>query len=352
MRSFRVKWKSPANIALVKYWGKNGHQLPANASLSMTLSEAFATTEVTFSPLKNEGGPVVTFTFENNTNEIFQQRIERYLQYLKENEMPFLQHYRLDIQSQNSFPHSAGIASSAAFMSSLALCLCSVEEQLYEGIGYSFFERASYIARLGSGSAARSVYGGYVSWGRSKHVPHSSDEYASPVNKTVHPSFMHYVDTILIVSEKPKAVSSSAGHRLMNDHPFQLARYRQAALHHEELLRCLLCEDRQRFVEIVENEALQLHALMMTSHPSYILMEPATLFVIQQIRQFRSETGIPVCFTLDAGPNIHVLYAKDESVAVENFINNQIIPSIAQPVRVMYDRLGNGPEQLFFEFDK
>ncbi|MGC8825211.1 MAG: diphosphomevalonate decarboxylase [Bacteroidales bacterium] len=349
MHTFQVKWKSPANIALIKYWGKNGHQLPANASLSMTLSEATSTTEVIFSPLQQDQGPLVQFSFEGHANEAFQQKIEHYLQYLANHEMPFLRQYHLDIRSSNSFPHSAGIASSAAFMSSLSLCLCSVEEQLQEGMGYAFFERASYIARLGSGSASRSIYGGYVSWGRSSHVPHSSDEYATPVNKRVHPAFMNYVDAIIIVSEQPKAISSSAGHRLMDNHPFHLARYRQAAIHHEDLLLCLLCNDRERFVEIVEYEALQLHALLMTSKPSYILMEPATLYAIQKVREFRKSTGIPICFTLDAGPNIHLLYANEYKDAVEEFIRNQIIPGMTQTVRIMFDRLGNGPEQLFFK---
>lgn len=349
MHTFHVKWKSPANIALIKYWGKNGYQLPANASLSMTLSEATSTTEVIFSPLRQGEGPLVQFSFEGHANEGFQQKIEQYLQYLAKHEMPFLYHYHLDIRSSNSFPHSAGIASSAAFMSSLALCLCSVEEQLQGAIGYAFFERASYIARLGSGSASRSVYGGYVSWGRSSHVPHSSDEYATPVNKWVHPVFMNYVDAIIIVSDQPKAISSSAGHRLMDNHPFHLARYRQAAIHHEDLLQCLLCDDRERFAVIVENEAMQLHALLMTSNPSYILMEPATLFAIQMIREFRKATGIPVCFTLDAGPNIHVLYAKENKETVEEFIRNQIISGLTQPVRVLYDKLGNGPELVFFK---
>lgn len=349
MRSFHVKWKSPSNIALVKYWGKNGYQLPANVSLSMTLSEAVSTTEVRFTPLPDGQGPGVQFSFDGQPHELFQQRIEKYLQYLADNEMPFLRHYQLDITSHNSFPHSSGIASSAAFMSSLALCLCTVEEQLQEGIGYAFFERASFIARLGSGSAARSVYGGYVSWGRNMYVPHSSDEYATPINKRVHPTFLSYADAIVIVSDQPKAITSSAGHKLMENHPYRLIRYRQANIHHEDLLQALLCEDRQRFAEIVENEALQLHALLMTSVPSYILMEPATLHVIQLVRQLRKETSIPVCFTLDAGPNVHILYAKDDANVVEDYIRNQILPNLPHPARVLYDHTGNGPEQIFFQ---
>ncbi|MCX7985585.1 MAG: hypothetical protein N2662_01415 [Bacteroidales bacterium] len=346
--SFQVKWKSPSNIALIKYWGKHGHQLPANASLSMTLSDSVSVTEVLFSPLNSDSGPVVNFTFEGKQSEAFQQRIEKYLTYLAEQEMPFLKKYHLAIQSHNTFPHSSGIASSAAFMSSLALCLCSVEEQLFEGIGYAFYERASYIARLGSGSAARSIYGGYVSWGRTMHVRRSSDEYATPINKIVHSTFLNYADTIIVVSDTPKAISSSEGHRLMENHPFHLARYRQANLHHEEILRCLLCDDRKRFAEIVENEALQLHALLMTSNPSWILMEPDTLFIIQQVRKFRQHTDIPLCFTLDAGPNVHLLYSIEESVPIRQFIDESIRPFISSSARFIFDKLGSGPEQIFF----
>ncbi len=346
MKEIHVKWKSPSNIALIKYWGKNGYQLPANPSLSMSLSESYTTTEVIFRSSKNDNSLRVKFSYAGQPNEKFQSRIEHYLHYLSENEMLFLKEGEIIIQSENTFPHSTGIASSASFMSSLALCLCSIEEQLSELYLYNFFERASYLARLGSGSAARSVFGGFVSWGKSIFINHSSDEYATPINKQVQESFFNLCDAIIVVSDQPKSISSSDGHKLMNEHPFARARYRQANLNHEVLLRALMCGDRQRFVEIVENEALQLHAMLMSAQPWNILLAPESVFIIQQIKLFRLQSNIPICFTLDAGPNIHLIYSREESKVVKNFLESQLIPSVNKPMKIIYDKIGQGPVKI------
>ena len=149
--SGHVTWKSPSNIALVKYWGKHGKQLPRNPSVSFTLSQAFTETTIAFDyDIQSNGS--AEFSFEGSKNERFERRIKKFLTSI-EGFMPFLSHAKLKIDSSNSFPHSTGIASSASAMSALALCLCSLESEIYNDLykDSSFYKKASFIARLGSG---------------------------------------------------------------------------------------------------------------------------------------------------------------------------------------------------------
>src|SRR5690606_22821198 len=119
------------------------------------------------------------------------------------------------------------------------------------------------------------------------------------------------------VSKKEKDVSSRAGHALMEGNPYAHARYEQANTHITDMLQALENGDINAFGRIVEKEALTLHALMMTSEPSYLLMRPNTLAIIERIRSLRETKGVPVCFTLDAGPNVHLLYPREVSATVE-----------------------------------
>lgn len=321
----KVLKRSPSNIALIKYWGKKGAQIPANPSLSFTLSKSYTETEIIYFPQKNERISI-EFSFEGKKNEQFEQKIKIYLEKIIEY-FPFLNKLHLTINSVNSFPHSTGIASSASSMSALALCLCEIEKKHYESLqnNNDFLQKASFIARLGSGSAARSVFPYAATWGEFVENPVSSDEYASPLYFDVHPKFKNYRDAILIVSNKTKKVSSTAGHALMPNHPFAIARFKQAKNNLKALLKALKTGNQDTFIEIVENEALTLHALMMSSNPGYILMEPGSLKIIEKIRQYRQKTGIKLCFTLDAGPNVHLLYSLNNHDKVEKFIKNELL---------------------------
>ena len=320
----KVIKQSPSNIALIKYWGKKGNQIPANPSLSFTLSKSYTETEIIYYPKKDKGISI-EFLFEGEKNEQFEQKIIIYLEKIIEF-FPFLNKLRLKINSKNSFPHSTGIASSASSMSALALCLCEIEKKHYGTLQNKedFLQKASFIARLGSGSAARSVFPYAATWGEFVENPASADEYASPLLFELHPVFKNYRDAILIVSNKTKKVSSTAGHALMPKHPFAKTRFKQAKNNLKILLSALKTGNQDTFIEIVENEALTLHALMMSSNPGYILMEPGTLQIIEKIRQYRQKTGIKLCFTLDAGPNVHLLYSINDSDKVEKFIGKEL----------------------------
>lgn len=311
--------RSPSNIAIVKYWGKHGNQMPNNPSISFTLSNCFTETKITYDkditavPYGNDF--MMDFYFEGKENTAFKTKIEKYL---KDNEQyfSFLKGLHLTIESHNSFPHSSGIASSASSMSALIMCLLSIK---YEG-GDIDFEEASFLSRLASGSAARSVYPTMTLWGKTPSLPNSSDEYAISIADMIDPVFKTYHDSILIVSSKEKSVSSRAGHSLMNNHPMAEERYATARKNTEDLLTILKQGDLEGFIKIAEAEANQLHDLMATSTPSYTLKEPNTINIIDRILEFKRETQLPICYTLDAGPNVHLLYPDFCSEKVHAFI--------------------------------
>lgn len=342
-----AQWKSPSNIALVKYWGKHGQQLPCNPSISFTLDRASTSTRVALADKNTIDAVHVDFLFEGQKNEAFARKIEKFLTHLSSSYFPFLMDYSLKIESSNTFPHSSGIASSASSMSALALCLCDIQNQI-DGTGEfnnDFFKKASEIARLGSGSASRSVFPYMAVWGLHPDVMGSSDEYALGIDSDIHPVFKTFHDDILIISPNEKSVSSTVGHQLMEGNPFAHVRYQQASQRLSSLLKAMKQGDLDLFGKITEDEALTLHALMMCSHPSYILMEEGSLSVIKAIQQFRKDTQIPIYFTLDAGPNVHVLYPDAYSEPVQQFIDNSL-KQYCSGERIIKDRIGNGPEKL------
>lgn len=344
----KVTWKSPSNIALVKYWGKKENQIPANPSISFTLDACATTTSVIYKKLENKSDNFefeFELLFEGKPKEDFKPKIETFLTRI-EAYLPFLKEYHFTIDTSNSFPHSSGIASSASGMSALALCLMSVEKELNPKIDDAFFnQKASFLARLGSGSACRSVEGDIVQWGLHKQIPGSSNEYGIKYPFKVHPIFKNFHDTILLVDKGQKQVSSTVGHNLMHNHPFATARFEQA---HENLTRLMPVfetGDLESFVKIVESEALTLHAMMMTSMPYFVLMKPNTLEIINKIWAFRAISKTNVCFTLDAGANVHVLYPESEKDEVYQFIKNELV-AYCENGQYICDRIGFGAKEL------
>ena len=159
-------------------------------------------------------------------------------------------------------------------------------------------------------------------WGKTPSLSNSSDEYAIPIGDMIAPVFKSYHDTILIVSSKEKSVSSRAGHSLMENHPMAESRYATARKNTEDLLTILKQGDIEGFIKIAEAEANQLHDLMATSKPSYTLKEPNTINIINKILEFRKDTSLPICYTLDAGPNVHLLYPDFCADKVQLFIED------------------------------
>ena len=264
--------------------------------------------------------------------------------------MPFLRDYHFKIETSNTFPHSSGIASSASGMSAIALCLMSIEQKLTNAVTSSaveksyFNQKASFLARLGSGSACRSIEGELVVWGKNESTE-SSDLYGVKFEGDVHKNFKNYQDTILLVDKGEKQVSSTVGHKLMYGHPFAKERFTQAHDNLAKIKTVLASGDLKAFVKIVESEALTLHAMMMTSMPYFILMKPNTLEIINKIWKFRKETNSNICFTLDAGANVHVLYPESEKEIVLNFIKKELT-EYCQNGHYICDEIGLGASQI------
>ncbi len=341
-----VRWQSPSNIALVKYWGKHGEQLPQNPSLSLGLSKAISDIKLTYQVSVHLTEFKLHLLFEGQENKPFYERIKHYLKKLS-GYFPFIDQMDIRLKATNSFPHSAGIASSASGMSALANCVCDIyREHFHADMPEADYIRlVSYMARLGSGSAARSVYGGFSVWGCHKDIPSSSDDYAVPYPFKIHNVFRDLVDAILIVDSSAKNVSSSQGHALMHGHPFAANRFQQARENLSALIPVLEEGDFESFANITEKEALSLHAMMMSSNPAYMLMKSGTIEIINKILKFREQKNIKLCYTLDAGPNVHLLFAREDEEEVSDFIKFELSGHCENGL-VLFDHEGNGPTKI------
>ncbi len=351
-----IAWECPSNIALVKYWGKFDGQIPANASLSFTLSSCVTQTSIAY---QIDAEPRLEFLFDGQPKLTFEAKIQTYLNSLHD-VLPWLKNTGLKIESHNTFPHSSGIASSASAMGALALGLVSVDRAMKGGFDPAeltqdadFWRQASNLARRGSGSACRSVYGGFTVWGRHEAVEGSDDRWAVPLGMDqIHPTFHDIQDVVLLVDRGEKSVSSSAGHGLMNQHPYAEARFKQGNERVGELNALLksassVSDDELwwAFGDLVESEALTLHAMMLCSRPSFLLMKPKTLEILEQIRRFRNQKKVPLFFTLDAGANIHLLFPANAQNDAMELLDKQIA-AILGPDSYLWDRLGAGPRPL------
>jgi diphosphomevalonate decarboxylase len=337
-------WKTPSNIALVKYWGKKEHQIPENTSISFTLDACFTLTTLEFQKKENKKGDFEIY-FEGKKKDDFKPKIATFFERI-EKYCPFLSAYDFVINSRNSFPHSSGIASSASGMSALALCVMSIERSLSnnEMTDAYFYKKASFLARLGSGSACRSVKGSIVVWGNHEKIEGSSDLFGVEFSDEVHSNFKNFHDTILLVDEGEKQVSSTVGHQLMYNHPYAQERFKQAEENIGKIKEILKSGDLKAFTNLVESEALTLHAMMMTSNPYFILMKPNTLKIIHKIWEFREKTNLNLCFTLDAGANVHLLYPENEKEQVNDFVVSELI-QFCQNNHYICDRIGLGASQ-------
>jgi len=352
-------WSAPSNIALVKYWGKKDQQIPANPSVSFTLNQCKTITTLSFAKKHFDTSASLSIgklsltdsefsfdlLFEGKPKEDFKPKIQKFFERIAVY-LPFLKEYHFTIDTQNTFPHSSGIASSASGMAALALNLMSLEKALNPEITDEYFyKKASFLARLGSGSACRSVKGSVVVWGNHENIKGSSDLFGVEFPNAIHKNFKNYQDTILLVDKGTKQVSSTVGHDLMHNHPFAERRFEQAHENLDKLMTVFESGNIAEFIEIVESEALTLHTMMMTSMPYFILMKPNTLEIINAIWKFRNETKTPVCFTLDAGANVHVLYPESSKEKVLRFIKEELV-GYCQNGQYICDEIGIGSQLI------
>ncbi len=287
------------NIAFIKYWGNRheGLRLPVNGSISMNLAGLEARTTVRF----EAGLPQDAFTLNGAAQSgAALERVSRFLDVVRG-----LAHsdQRAAVESQNNFPTGAGIASSAAAFAALALAASTAA-------GLELDEAAlSRLARRGSGSACRSVPAGFVEW----HL--GTEDGDSGAVSIAPPEHWALADCVAVVAAGEKPVGSTAGHALAGSSPLQGARVADAARRLELCRRAVLGRDFAALAEVVELDSNMMHAVMMTSQPALFYWRPASLTVMQAVGEWR-RAGLGVCYTLDAGPNVHVLCAAAEAQAV------------------------------------
>ena len=290
-----------SNIAFIKYWGNHDEELrlPMNGSISMTLDSAATTTTVEF----DSALPTDQFTLNvSQANPPATARVARHLDHFRT-----LAHtdYKATITSSNSFPTGAGIASSASGFAALTLAASSAL-----GLDLDSAELGR-LARLGSGSACRSIDGGFVEWRRGrKH----EDSFAAPIAPADH---WDLVDIIAIVSNEHKAHGSSTGHSLAHTSPFYQARLESIDESLDRVRVAILEKDFDTLGEQIEAEAIELHVTAMTSTPSVMYWQAGTLNVIHALREWRVEDPyLAGYFTIDAGANVHIIAESESAPAL------------------------------------
>lgn len=289
------------NIALIKYWGNRDHQLrlPATASLSMNLAGLFTRTTVAFDPALDRDVVVLDNAAQSA------EALKRVADHLDRVRALAKITTRARVDSQNNFPTGTGIASSASGFAALTVAACAAA-------GLQLSERElSVLARQGSGSASRSIPGGFVEW---QMGTGSDDSFAFSIAA---PDHWALVDCIAIVSREHKEVGSTGGHALAHTSPLQQARIEDTPRRLDSCREALLARDFSRLAEIVEEDSTMMHAIMMTSRPPLYYWQAPTLAIMQAVREWRAK-GLPACFTIDAGPNVHVITTADHAAEVKN----------------------------------
>lgn len=282
------------NIAFIKYWGNRDHRLrlPENGSISMNLDGLHTTTTVQFSS-DIESDQLILNGQAQSDDAL--KRVSDHIDIVREMASSDL---RARVESQNNFPTGTGIASSASAFAALSAAATTAI-----GIDLSEME-LSALARRGSGSASRSIPGGFVEW----HVGSSDNN--SFAESIAAPDHWNLVDLVAIVSSEHKEVGSTGGHSLAGSSPLQAARVASAPARLKLCRSAIQQRDFAAFAEVVEQDTLVMHGVMMTSHPALLYWLPPTLDIMNHVIRWRRE-GLSVCFTIDAGPNVHVITTSD-----------------------------------------
>lgn len=299
------------NIAFIKYWGNRDQhlRLPANGSISMNLAGLTTTTEVSFSD--ELPGDMVELNGRLLAGPEL-QRVSDFLDCVRRMAGVFKP---AQVHSENNFPTGAGIASSAAAFAALSLAASTA-------LGLDLGElELSRLARRGSGSASRSIPTGFVEW----HA--GDDDQSSYAVSIAPPEHWDLVDLIAVVEAGHKSVGSTAGHALADTSPLQPARVADAPRRLEICRSAIHARDFDRLAAIIELDSNLMHAVMMTSNPPLMYWEPATLRIIKEVPAWR-KSGLPACFTLDAGPNVHVLCPSSAADEVRRRLSE--LPGVQQ----------------------
>ncbi len=288
------------NIALIKYWGNKDHEyrIPENGSISFNLAGLATQTTVTFDSAFKEDCLTI------NQEKIEDSGLKRVKNLLTIVRQLAGRSYYAHVHSENNYPMAVGIASSAAAFAALSLAATAA-------LGLELSEKdLSRLARRGSGSACRSIPSGFVEW-----LPGNADQ-NSYAESIAPPEHWELTDLIAVVTKKHKSVGSTAGHAVAHTSPLQPARIADTERRLTTVRQAILNKDFAALAEMVELDSNLMHAVMMTSNPPLVYWEPATVSIIKKVPIWRSE-NINVCYTMDAGPNVHCICLKKDVPAVQ-----------------------------------
>lgn len=322
------------NIAFIKYWGNRNEalRLPANSSLSMNLRELHTTTAVQFDP--SLARDELTLGGREARSEQTEQ-VSQFLDLVRK--MAGGKEFA-KVESQNNFPSGAGIASSSSAFAALALAASAAA-------GLTPDEKTlSRLARRGSGSASRSVPGGFAEW---RAADKDEESYAASIAPAEHWAL---TDCIAMVSEEHKSVGSTQGHSLAATSPLQAARVQGAERRLELCRSAVMSRDFDTLAQVTELDCHLMHAVMMTSQPPLHYWLPASLAVMQAVREWRS-AGLPVCYTLDAGANVHVICPTEgadnvvSQLQAVDGVQRVIVSGPGGPAH-LNDRNGQNPQRV------
>ncbi len=289
--NMKASCKSPANIAFIKYWGKTDPEtrVPQNNSISMCLSNLYSICTVKFDEKYAEDE--VQFL---NEKVVKDREIKRIIETLDRVRNKAGISYKAKVVTKNNFPKATGIASSASGLSSLTVAAAKAA-----GLDLNKKEM-SKLARLASGTACRSIPDGFVEWEKGTC---KKDSYAKQIYPT---DYWDIVDIVAIVTKKMKKISSTNGHSMADTSPFQETRIKNMPEKIKRFKKTLEKKDFYEFGNILEKESLNMHAICLTSKPPILYWEATTMTIMRKVREWRSK-GLPVYFTIDAGPSVHII---------------------------------------------
>lgn len=323
----KVTVVAPSNIAFIKYWGVKDAtlRLPTNNSISMNLSNLLTTTTVAFDSSFEKDSVIVNDEEQSNENNKVLQHIER-IRKLAKIDM------KVKVMTQNNFPTGTGLSSSASGFAALTLAGT-------KAAGLDLSEKQlSILARQGSGSACRSIPDGFVEW-----VAGDSSETSYAVS-LYPPEYWDIVDIVAVVSKNKKEISSTEGHKLAMTSAFFNTRLQNNKPKLVQIKNYIQEKNFTAFGELIEAEALELHAIYITSHPSLLYLLPDSVRLLHLIKKWRQE-GLEVYFTLNTGQDVHVICEKKNSEAVEkklsalSFIQKTIVNTAAKGTREISNHL-------------
>ncbi len=290
---------APSNIAFIKYWGKKNEslRLPTNGSISMNLSNLTTTTTVDFSSSYKKDHVIIDGQINTDESKRVIDHLDRIRRVAGSN-------YKAKVVSLNSFPAGTGLSSSASGFAAFTLAAAAAA-------GLNLSEKdLSILARLASGSACRSIPSGFVEWleGRDNET-----SYAVSIHP---PPFWDIADVVAVVSKRRKEIPTALGQKYASTSPFFKTRLSRIKDRIRQMKNFMNEKNFLKFGELVEGEALEMHAIILTSSPPLFYWQPETIFIMQKVRKWRRD-GLPVYFTVNTGQDIHLICEKKNARKVD-----------------------------------